>query len=167
MNRRFDGVLRGLLRATRWALAPFCLGLILALLIVLAQFCRELGHTIGRFAGMDGREIIISVLRLIDLVFIANLVVMLIGAGVALLLPELPAGERPSPQFSGVVGFAGIKLRVFAAISTIAAIDLLESFINIASVDKSAVPWEIAILLGFVVAGLLLALMERLSDEQR
>jgi uncharacterized protein (TIGR00645 family) len=53
---------------------------------------------------------------------------------------------------------------VFGSISAIAAIEVLESFINIESVDKQNVLWEILILLTLVVSGLLLAWMDRLGD---
>jgi uncharacterized membrane protein YqhA len=42
---------------------------------------------------------------------------------------------------------------------------VLESFVNLDSVDKTTVLWEIVMLLAFVVAGALLALMDRLAER--
>jgi hypothetical protein len=49
----------------------------------------------------------------------------------------------------------------------IAAIDLLESFVGIGSVNKIDLEWRIAILATFVVAGILLVWVGRLANEPR
>src|SRR5579862_9019404 len=158
MGSRFNTIVRDALLASRWAMAPLCLGLIAALLIVLVQFFRELAHVVAGFAAMGDAEVILAVLKLVDLVLIANLVVMIIAAGVELVLP---AAMHAADAASDIVDIAALKPRLFASISAIAAIDLLESFINIGPADKSGILWEIAILLAFVVSGVLLAWMER------
>jgi uncharacterized protein (TIGR00645 family) len=163
MRPRFSAILRTALLGSRWGMAPFCLGLIAALLIVMAQFFRELVHAVAGFPAMGDSDVILAVLRLVDLVLLGNLVVMITAAGVEIFLPtaahqrEAEAGERD------IVDIAELKPRLFASISAIAAIDLLESFVNIGQSDKSAVLWQVAILLAFVVSGVLLAWMERLG----
>jgi len=165
MGSRLNTIIRDTLLASRWVMAPFCLGLIVALLVVLAQFLREMVHLVAGFAAMGDAEVILAVLKLVDLVLIANLVVMVVAAGVELVLPAaLHAADRAA---SDIVDIAALKPRLFASISAIAAIDLLESFINIGPADKSGILWEIAILLAFVVSGVLLAGMERLGPERR
>ena len=159
MRPSFNSILRSVLLGSRWVMAPFCLGLIVALLIVLAQFLRELVHAILGFAEIGDAEIILAVLKLVDLVLIANLVVMFVGAGAEIFLP---GDGKPA----GIVDIAALKPKFFASISAIAAIDLLESFINIGPADKSGVQWEILILLAFVVSGVLLAWMDRLAGER-
>lgn len=162
MGSRLNSIIRDALLASRWAMAPFCLGLIVALLVVLAQFFRELAHIVAGFAAMGDAEVIIAVLKLVDLVLIANLVVMVVAAGVELVLPA--AMHETDAAASEIMDIAALKPRLFASISAIAAIDLLESFINIGPADKSGILWEIAILLAFVVSGVLLAWMERLGQ---
>jgi uncharacterized protein (TIGR00645 family) len=55
-----------------------------------------------------------------------------------------------------------VKLRVVGSISAIAAIELLETLVNIDQADKTDVLWQLAILLAFVLSGVLLAWMDRL-----
>jgi uncharacterized protein (TIGR00645 family) len=167
MHPRFNTILRTFLLAGRWAMAPFCLGLIAALVLVLAQFFRELGHAVLGFSELGGSAIILAVLKLIDLVLVGNLVVLIIGAAVEIFLPTGAARVGSRPDAAGIVDFAALKPRVFAAISAIAAIDLLERFSDIDSVDKSGVLWEILMLLAFVVSGVLLSWMDRLAAERR
>ena len=165
MHRRFNRILRTSLLASRWAMAPLCVGLIAALLIVIAQFLRELAQIVVGFAEVGDAEVIIAVLKLVDLVLIANLVVMIIAAGVEIFLPA--AIHQSDDAAADIVDIAQLKPRLFASISAIAAIDLLESSINIGPAEKSSVLWEIAILLAFVLSGVLLAWMERLGQERR
>ncbi len=162
MHPRFNTNFRTFLLASRWGMAPFCLGLLAALVLVMAQFFRELAHTVLGFTAMGGAEVIIAVLKLVDLVLVANLVVMIIGAAVEVFLPSAARDESGS----GIVDFAELKLKVFGSIA-IAAIDLLENFIDIDSAHNSGVLLEIAMLLTFVLSGLLLAWMDRLATERR
>jgi uncharacterized protein (TIGR00645 family) len=167
MHPRFNTILRTALLASRWGMAPFCLGLIAALLIVLAEFFRELAQTVLGFAAMGGPEVIVAVLKLVDLVLVANLVVMIIGAGVEIFLPSSRVQDEDGSEPPGIVDFAALKLRAFASISAIAAIDVLENFLDIDAAHKSGVLLEIAMLLAFVVSGVLLALMDRLAADRR
>jgi len=167
MHPRFNTILRNFLLGSGWGMAPFCLGLIVALALVLAEFVRELGQAVLGFAGMGGSEVIIAALKLVDLVLVANLVVMIIGAGVEIFLPSSSVADRAGQVPAGIVDFAALKLKVFASISAIAAIDLLENFLNIDSVHQAGVILEIAMLLTFVRSGVLLAWMDWLAAERQ
>jgi len=92
---------------------------------------------------------------------VANLVLLIMAAAAEIFVPDEPTaatGGRGPPRS---VDISALKLKVFGAI---AAIEVLESFINIESVDKQNVLWEILILLALVVSGVLLAWMDRLGD---
>ncbi len=162
----FNTFLRSILLSSRWAMAPMCLGLIVALLILLAEFFRELANSLVAFPALGGSDVILAALKLVDLVLVANLVLMIIGAASEIFLPAPPTPGDEQAQWVGVADFALLKHKVFASISAIAAIDLLESFVNIDSVDKSGILWEILMLLVFVVAGVLLAWMDRLAADR-
>jgi uncharacterized protein (TIGR00645 family) len=166
MPDRFNGLVRRVLLAGRWAMAPLCLGLVVALLIEIAQFFRELYHAVIDFPGMGDAAVILAVLKLVDLMLVANLVLMLIGAAVEIFAPS-PASARDERDGTAMADFAALKPKLFASIAAIAGIDLLESFINIEVVDKTTLLWEIVIMLTFVVAGVLLALMDRLGEGRR
>ena len=166
MPERINDFVRGIRLASRWSLAPLALGLAAALLIVMVQFFRELVHAITGFAEMDDSAVMIAVLKLVDLALIANLVVMIVGAAVEMLLPRSPAAEDTAGERLDIVDFGVIKLKLFASISAIAAIYLLERFINVHPVDKTELFWEILILLTFVASGVLLALMDRLTGDR-
>lgn len=166
MFDRYNGVIRGVLRTSRWSMAPLALGLAVALALVLVQFFRELWHTMSAFAAMSDGDVMIGVLKLVDLVLIANLLIMIVGAAVDMLAPRRGVQPDELPEHSDEVAFGLIKLKLFASISAIAAIYLLERFISTHPVDKTEVLWEILILLTFVASGVLLAWMDRLTEDR-
>jgi uncharacterized protein (TIGR00645 family) len=59
--------------------------------------------------------------------------------------------------------FATVKLRLIGSIVAIAAISILETFVHIDEVKTETAAWQLAILLGIGVVGVLLALADRLS----
>jgi uncharacterized protein (TIGR00645 family) len=164
MAARFNRLFRAILLVSRWSMLPLTFGLVVALLIEIVQFFRELAHAVGGFAAMDDGAVILAVLKLVDLTLVANLVIMIIGAAVEIVLPH--GREDPAERRGEVVDFGVIKLRLFASASAIAAIYLLERFINIRPADKSEILWEILILLSFAVSGVLLAWMDRLTADR-
>ena len=147
-------------------MAPFYIGLIAALGVVIVEFFHELAQTVTGFAALGSDGVILAVLKLIDLTLIGNLVLIMIFAGVGTLGSNLAARDHGDwTQFMGKIDFSGLKLKVVASLIAIAAVDLLESFVEIDSANKSDVLWQIAILGAFVAAGVLLAVMDRLVAE--
>jgi uncharacterized protein (TIGR00645 family) len=166
MLARLEALIAGVLIASRWLMAPLYIGLIAALIVVGAEFFAELVHTVAGFAALDTDGVILAVLRLIDLVLIANLVLIMISAGIGTLSATASGVENAGwDEFVGKVDFSGLKLKVVASLIAIAAVDLLESFVEIDTTSKSDVLWQIAILMAFVASGVLLAWMDRLVAE--
>ncbi len=164
MLGRIEALLVRLLLGSRWLMAPLCLGLVAALVVVLVEFFRELVQGVVGFSAMHSAEVILVVLKLVDLVLVANLVLLIMAAAAEIFVPNEPTAgtvRRGPPRGADI---SALKLKVFGSISAIAAIEVLESFINIESVDKQNVLWEILILLTLVVSGVLLAWMDRLGD---
>lgn len=164
MRTRLDLGFAKLVLLSRWVMAPLSLGLIAALIIDLLEFCRELVHVVLGFPEMTGGEVTLAVLKLIDLVLIANLALMILGAAVGAFAPPTPDADRGGTE-AGIANFGELKVRIFGYISAIAAIDLLESFINIEALKKDDLLFQIAILIAFVVSGVLLAWTERLAER--
>jgi uncharacterized protein (TIGR00645 family) len=168
MLKHLEALSAGVLLASRWLMAPLYLGLIGAMGVVGVEFFRELLHIVAGFAAFDTDGVILAVLKLIDLVLIANLVLIMITAGIGTLGTLAPKAEHAGwTEFVGKIDFSGLKLKVLASLIAIAAVDLLENFVGIDTAAKSDVLWQIAILMAFVVSGVLLAWMDRLAAEPR
>lgn len=168
MIRQLQTVIAGLLIASRWLMVPFYLGLIATLIIVGIAFFQELIHTIAGFRGLDSDAVILAVLKLIDLVLIANLVLIMVSAGIGTLVGVGASVEHAEwAEFVGKIDFSGLKLKVVVSLIAIAAVDLLESFVEIESANKMDVMWQILILAAFGVTGILIAWMDRLAETHR
>jgi uncharacterized protein (TIGR00645 family) len=164
--QRLETVIAGLLIASRWLMAPLYLGLIAALIVVGVEFFEELAHTVMGFASLDADSVILATLKLIDLVLVANLVLIMISAGIGTLGRVTSSVEHAGwAEFMGKIDFSGLKLKVVVSLVAIAAVDLLESFVEISTANKTDLFWQIAILATFVLTGVLLAWMDRLATE--
>jgi len=162
---QIERIIAATLTASRWLMAPLYLGLIAALGIIVVQFYRELAHTVVGFVEMTPDMVNLAVLKLVDLVLVGNLVVIMTAAGVQALASSAVA-EADRRDWMGKLDFTRLKYKILASIVAIAAIELLETYMNIASMDKTDVLWKILILLALVVSGLLLAAMDRLGSDQ-
>ena len=58
-----------------------------------------------------------------------------------------------------------LKLKLMASIVAISAIHVLESFMNIEHLSDRELGWSVGIHFTFVVSGVLLAVMDRLSEK--
>jgi uncharacterized protein (TIGR00645 family) len=149
----------------RWIMAPIYLGLLGVLLLVVIKFVQELVRAVPGYLALPANEAIFLALTLIDLSLVANLVVIVIFAGwenfVGRLL-DAQSGERP--VWLGTLDFSTVKLRLIGSIAVIAAIQILETFVHMEAVQSRAAIWQLAIMLGIGVLGVLLALTDRLSE---
>jgi len=164
MVHKLEEFIAATLRASRWLMAPFYLGMIAALGIVLVEFCRELVRTVTRFGEMTIDMVNLAVLRLVDLVLVGNLVFIMTAAGVQAL--ALTAGAEGGQDWMGRLDFNALKFKILASIVAIASIEMLETYMNVGSMNKTDVLWKIVILLVLVVAGVLLAWMDRIGADR-
>jgi uncharacterized protein (TIGR00645 family) len=165
MFRIVERLVATTLMASRWLMAPLYLGLIAALGIILVEFFRELVRIIAGFGDMTPEMINLAVLKLIDSVLVGNLVVIMTAAGVqALASSAVPAADRR--DWMGKLDFSGLKFKILESIVAIVAIELLETYVNISSTDKTDVLWKILILLALVLSGVLLAWTDRLTSDR-
>jgi uncharacterized protein (TIGR00645 family) len=85
--------------ASRWLLAPLYLAMILVLAGILIVFLRELVAELVHIWSMDGEQIILLALSLIDLSLTSNLLLIVIFAGYENFVSKIHVGrheDRPS-----------------------------------------------------------------------
>jgi uncharacterized protein (TIGR00645 family) len=155
--------LESLLFAGRWFMAPIYVGLLLILAVITVKFVEELVLTLPSVLSMEERDLVLLVLGLIDLALLGSLTLMVAFAGYENFVSKMHsvAGHEDRPDWMGHVDFSGLKLKLISSIVAISAIHLLRTFLNVSALPKEDVGWQLAIHLGFVVSGLLLALMDR------
>ncbi len=158
----------GLFRS-RWLMAPFYVGLVLALVALLFIFAKEAWHEFTHLPSMSPEEAILMVLALIDLSLAGNLLLIVIFSGYENFVSKIDTGDdEDRPGWMGTVDFSGLKMKLIASIVAISAIALLRSFMQLAEgkdIPDRHLAWLVGIHVTFVVSGVLLALMDLLASK--
>jgi uncharacterized protein (TIGR00645 family) len=162
MNR-IERVIETLIFHSRWVLAPFYLGLIVSLVLLLVHFVRQLAEFVLHIVDAREADVILGVLGLIDLTFTANLIVIVIFSGYENFVSKLEAGDRDRPDWMTKVDFGGLKQKLMTSIVAISAIQVLKAFMNVDKYGNTALAWLVGIHVVFVVSLLCLAIVDRLS----
>ncbi|MEO5703262.1 MAG: TIGR00645 family protein [Gammaproteobacteria bacterium] len=162
MNKNFN-LLTNLIFASRWLQAPLYLGLIVAQGIYVYHFMVELMHLIGKAASISETEIMLVVLGLIDVVMIANLLIMVIIGGYETFVSRLNLQDHPDhPEWLGHVNASTMKIKLSMALIGISSIHLLKTFINASNLEPETMMWQVIIHLTFVVSALAMAYTDKL-----
>lgn len=143
---------------SRWLLVPFYLGLVACIALLLVKFIKEfIGFVITVFSG-SGSEVIVGVLTLIDVVMIANLLLIIIFAGYENFVSKIDVkNSEDKPSWMGKVSFSDLKMKMIGTIIAISAIELLKAFLTVDSLSNEELAWQVGIHMTFVVSALLFA----------
>ncbi len=165
MNMKsIENKLESLMFNSRWLLAPFYIGLILAIVILLIKFVKEFISFAPTVFTAEGSDIIIGILTLIDVVMIANLLIIIIFAGYENFVSKINTGETEDrPSWMGHVGFADLKMKLIGSIVAISGIELLKAFMHVQNYTNEQLAWKVGLHMTFVVSGVLFALMDKLG----
>ncbi|MGC1586394.1 MAG: YqhA family protein, partial [Rhodomicrobium sp.] len=113
MKRAFETVIL----QSRWLMAPFLLGLMAGLGGLLYKFIIELGGFLNVVKLGSEEEVIVRILKLVDLSLIANLLLILICAGHERYLARVrPAELEKWPKGLIGIGFSGVQQKVLGSI---------------------------------------------------
>lgn len=161
--------------ASRWLQAPLYIGLIVAQGVYVYQFFVELWHLMHGvlhhpqvFKDDPSTHIMLAVLGLIDVVMIANLLIMVIIGGYETFVSRLHLGDHEDqPEWLSHVNAGVLKVKLATALVSISSIHLLKTFIAVRAVGTTApinndgVMWQVIIHLIFVLSAFALAWTDR------
>jgi uncharacterized protein (TIGR00645 family) len=170
--RRHTGLehlLETILFQARWLMAPFYVGLVLALVLLLATFVGEIVEFAHHFS-LEPETVILAVLSLIDLSLAGNLVIIVIFSGYENFVSKIDTrGSEDRPSWMGTLDFSGLKMKLIGSIVAISVISLLRAFMTLSqpghdiSTDKLA--WMVGLHFTFLASGLLFALMDWIASR--
>jgi uncharacterized protein (TIGR00645 family) len=156
-----------LIFASRWLMAPFYLGLIAVLGVLMVKFTQEVWEFLPRVLEMKETDVILTTLSLLDVTLVASLVLMMVFAGYENFVSRIDTGDDQRPSWMGTLDFGGLKLKLIGSIVAISGIDLLKAFMNIGLLSKEDLMWKAIVHMTFVVSGVLLALMDYLTARAK
>ncbi len=161
--------LESLIFASRWIQAPLYLGLIVAQVVYCWLFMVELSHLVAGAFGphhMTETDVMLIVLGLIDVVMIANLLVMVIVGGYETFVSRLDLEGHPDqPEWLSHVNAGVLKIKLSTAIIGISSIHLLKSFINAANLSEHTLMWQVVIHVVFLFSALAMALVDKTMTQ--
>jgi uncharacterized protein (TIGR00645 family) len=155
--------LENLIFNSRWLMAPFYLGLVISLAVLLLKFLMMLWEFVLHAPGSKETDIILGVLSLIDVSLTGNLILIVVFSGYENFVSKIDPGGHPDwPDWMTKVNFGGLKQKLLASIVAISAIQVLKAFMNIdTTIDPVKLGWLVGVHLAFVVSTLMLALSDR------
>ena len=156
--------LSALIFASRWLQLPLYLGLIVAQGVYVVHFGIELRHLVEKTTSMSEIDIMLRVLGLIDVVMIANLLIMVIVGGYETFVSRMRLEGHPDePEWLSHVNANVLKVKLAIAIITISSIHLLVTFMNASRLDEKTMLWQTVIHLTLVLSAIAIAFIDRLS----
>lgn len=165
---RFERTLESTIFASRWLLAPFFIGLLAGIAVLLIKFVKELALLLGGVLGIIQHDTIISILTLVDTALIAVLLLIIVFSGYENFVSKLAIGNHEDrPAWMGKVGFADLKMKLISAIVAISAVELLKAFLVSHTLSSEQLMWKVLIHLTFVVSGLLFAVSDWISESRK
>lgn len=172
-----------LIFVSRWLQAPLYLGLIVAQVVYVVVFMVELWHLIaedvfGDITHIDEATIMLTVLGLIDVVMIANLLIMVIIGGYETFVSRIDTDGHPDqPEWLSHVNANVLKVKLAMAIIGISSIHLLKTFIEVGGMGESGIStdgekytpigvlWQVVIHCVFILSALALAWIDKMSQS--
>jgi uncharacterized protein (TIGR00645 family) len=162
-----SGAVERLIFWSRWLLSPLYLGLIGVLVVLAYRFAIDFVDLIGGLAEDSGHNaFVLDLLALLDLVLLANLILIVLFAGYENFVSKIERAEKSvdRPYWMGTVDFSGLKIKLIGSLVAISVIELLKDFIELSVHPENEVGqgtiWRVLIHLTFVLSGVLFALMD-------
>lgn len=149
----------------RWLIAPFLIGLLCALLLLIYRFFADLYEIFSTLPSLKWHDLLVDVLYLVDISLTANLVLIVVFSGFENFIH---AGEHDRelvwPAGLKEVDFGALKHKLLGSITVIAAVDALAWYLDLEkTTDTVKLGWAIAFPVMFVASLLMLAAADRLA----
>jgi uncharacterized protein (TIGR00645 family) len=164
---RVELIIEWIIFNSRWALTPIYLGLAGAMLLLVFHFIKEFVEFALHIDTASSAAVTLGVLGLIDLAFLANLVLIVILSGFENFVSRIEAHAYDRPDWMNKVDFGGLKQKLMVSIVAISAIEVLKSFMNIDKIDDRRLAWTVGIHLLFLFSMLVVALSDRMGFAPR
>jgi len=178
LSRRAETRLRplpALIFSSRWLQLPLYLGLIVAQVVYVVLFLKELWHLVLHAFDFSELQIMLLVLGLIDVVMISNPLIMVIVGGYETFVSRLELERHPDqPEWLSHVNASVLKIKLAMAIIGISSIHLLRTFIEAGALgtDKShyteaGIMWQAIIHTIFILSAIGIAVVDKISQPPR
>lgn len=147
--------------ASRWTLVPMYLGLSVASLFYSYKFLIELIHLASAITVSTEAKFMMGVLSLIDIIMVANLIIMVLIGGYSTFVSHLNIqNHEDKPEWLEKMDAGTLKVKLTGSLVGVSGIHLLRTFMSMDTMKPEHVHLQIIIHIVFVVSTILLAYSE-------
>jgi uncharacterized protein (TIGR00645 family) len=167
--RRSERAFQSLIFVSRWLIAPFLVGLLIGVVLLLYRFFADLFALAMRVPTEGWHDLIVGVLNLVDIALTANLILIVIFSGYENFIRKIEVEEHAHlPAGLIDVDFGALKQKLLGSITVIAAVEALAWYLDLQeTTDATKLVWAVGFPLMFVGALLMLAIADRLGRHPR
>jgi uncharacterized protein (TIGR00645 family) len=167
-GRRLEVGIEWIIMASRWLQAPLYIGLVFVLAVVVVKFPFKLWDLVQRALIVEEGDLVLAVLSLVDLIMVANLVVMVIISGYENFVSHIDSTSTTEKlSWFGKLDAGSLKIKLASSIVAISSIHLLQRFLEANTVSNDKLYVLIVMHMAFVVSALLLTYIDRLSVTKK
>lgn len=153
--------------ASRWLQLPLLAGLLVALIALAVQFAIEIVETILNFSDFTRLDAILLTLDLIDMVLIANLVVMVVLSGYQIFIIGVGYPSNPEHKtFSFDEASGPLKFRIATTIILISTIHMLHAYLDSTPLEPGMVIQLAVFQTLFLLTAVVLAMIHRMLPQK-
>jgi uncharacterized protein (TIGR00645 family) len=156
-----ERAVESLLLSLRWLLLPLYVALLASLLAIYVLVGRELWHVAEAVATISDIELVIGLCSVLDLVLIANLLVMVAVSSYESYISRIAIDHSSKPEWLGKLDSGNVKVKVAVSVAMISAVHLLRAFLQDDTTDHLVTLAGVHVV--FVLSTLGLALVDRTS----
>ena len=149
----------------RWLLVPLYLGLGLSMVAFVVKFFQELVNILSKMITANESDLLLSVLSLIDIVLVANLLVMVIISGYETFISPIKTHEKAeeSPGWLSKLDPGTVKIKLASSVVGISLVKLLSIYMKLDDYSEEKIKWSVIIHVTFLFSALFLAMVDKLS----
>jgi uncharacterized protein (TIGR00645 family) len=167
-TRRLELGIERLILGSRWLQAPLYLGLLVVLAVVVIKFPFKIWELMQRALIVEEADLVLAVLSLVDLIMVANLVVMVIISGYENFVSHIDTeGITDKLSWFGKLDAGSLKIKLASSIVAISSIHLLQRFLEANTMSNDKLYVLMAMHLTFVLSALMLTYIDRLASTKK
>jgi uncharacterized protein (TIGR00645 family) len=162
-----ERIIESIIFHSRWAMAPFYLGLVGALVLLFIHFVVQFVELARHIMSATEADIILGILGLVDLTFTGNLVLIVIFSGYENFVSRIEAHDHDRPDWMTKVDFGGLKQKLMTSIVAISAVQVLKAFMNVDKYDPGKLSWLVGMHVLFLGSLLAVVIADRISERMK
>lgn len=155
----------GAIVLSRYLLVVFYFGLIAALGIYGAVFARHVWDMALRHEQLSVLEALTTMLHLIDAALVASLTIMVVFSNYENFVGRAISRDAREVAWLGRLDPLSLKVKIATTVITISLIYMLKVLIDFETHTPENVLWRLVICGFFIIAGLALVAIDRMSDD--